>query len=217
MTKERHSKSFEPNIKFGKQERAEQEVENGIQQFNAAMEIVRDSMGKEGERFILRPRHLLMLNAKALEGINARAGTYRNTEIEITESHHIPPDHFDVPELVANMCDYVNDNWDSKNALHLAAYLMWKINWIHPFDDGNGRTSRITSYMIMNIKLNSILPGSPSIPDQIAENKTPYYDALEFSDKALLETGAVDVSKMEELIEALLAKQLLSATEQAAS
>jgi hypothetical protein len=32
-------------------------------------------------------------------------------------------------------------------AIHLAAYLMWRLNWIHPFADGNGRTARMTSYV----------------------------------------------------------------------
>ena len=47
-----------------------------------------------------------------------------------------------VAELVEDMCDYVNENWEAKSAIHLAAYIMWRLNWIHPFADGNGRLSR---------------------------------------------------------------------------
>jgi Fic family protein len=53
------------------------------------------------------------------------------------------------------MCDYVNDQWSVRTALHLAAYVMWRLNWIHPFTDGNGRTSRISSYVILTIKAGS--------------------------------------------------------------
>lgn len=112
------------------------------------------------------------------------------------------------------MCSYVNDNWNDRSAIHLAAYLLWRINWIHPFADGNGRTARTVSYLVLNIKLKSLLPGSPTIPDQIASNKQPYYDALEHADD-LWKSGFVGLSKMEEMLDAMLAQQLLSATQQA--
>jgi Fic family protein len=76
------------------------------------------------------------------------------------------------------MCDYVNQNW-GRSALHLAAYVLWRINWIHPFADGNGRTARAVSYILLSIKLDSLLPGTKTIPDQIAADKKPYYAALE--------------------------------------
>jgi Fic family protein len=46
--------------------------------------------------------------------------------------------------------------------IHLAAYLMWRLNWIHPFADGNGRTSRIISYVVLSIRAGAILPGTPT-------------------------------------------------------
>jgi hypothetical protein len=52
-----------------------------------------------------------------------------------------------------------------------------------------------------------VLPGTPTIPDQIVDNRTPYFDALDAADIAYGEQR-IDVSKMEELIGGLLAKQL---------
>lgn len=89
------------------------------------------------------------------------------------------------------------------------------MNWIHPFADGNGRTSRIVSYLILSIKLQSVLPGTPTIPDQISVDKKPYYEALEFSDEAY-KNGRIFVSKMEQLIESMLSQQLLNAVKDAA-
>lgn len=86
---------------------------------------------------------------------------------------------------------------------------MWRLNWIHPFADGNGRTSRIASYVVLSIRAGAILPGTPTIPDQIVDNRNPYFDALDAADLAWKE-GRVDVSKMEELLGALLARQLTS-------
>lgn len=115
------------------------------------------------------------------------------------------------------MCACVNENWQSKSALHLGAYVLWKLNWIHPFADGNGRTSRAISYVVMSVKLDSILPGTPTIPEQIAGDKGPYYDALEAADTAWLDTGRVDVSALESMLEGMLARQLVKAAEQASA
>ena len=65
-----------------------------------------------------------------------------------------------MPDLVAEMCGYVNENWHM-SAIHLAAYLLWRMNWIHPFADGNGRTARVVSYVVLSVKLDSLLPGAP--------------------------------------------------------
>ena len=114
------------------------------------------------------------------------------------------------------MCDYVNAEWEARSAIHLASYVMWRLNWIHPFADGNGRTSRIVSYIVLSVKLNSMLPGVPTIPDQIADDKAPYYDALEQADKAWSASGGVDVSALEMMLEAMLARQLANAVNHAA-
>ena len=105
------------------------------------------------------------------------------------------------------MCDYVNDHWDESTPIHLAAYLMWRLNWIHPFADGNGRTSRIISYVVLSIRAGAVLPGTPTIPDQIVDNRIPYFEALDAADAAYRD-GRIDVSKMEALLGSLLAKQL---------
>lgn len=70
-----------------------------------------------------------------------------------------------VPHLVEELCDYVNNNWEQASAIHLASYVMWRLNWIHPFTDGNGRTSRILPYVVLSAKINGVLPGTPQIPD----------------------------------------------------
>jgi Fic family protein len=88
------------------------------------------------------------------------------------------------------------------------------MNWIHPFADGNGRTARAVSYVVLSIKLDSLLPGTPTIPEQIAGNKTPYYEALEQADGAW-GSGKVDVSALETLIGGMLAHQLLNAAREA--
>ena len=107
------------------------------------------------------------------------------------------------------MCDYVNDNWHERTAFHLSAFVMWRLNWIHPFSDGNGRTSRALSYLLLCLKLGYVIPGTLTIPQQIEADKTHYLEALDASD-ALAEDDRFEIGPMEAMLKAMLAKQLLS-------
>ena len=109
-----------------------------------------------------------------------------------------------VDEMVA----YINDNWDRK-PLHLCSYVMWRCNWIHPFFDGNGRTTRALSYLVFLAKLGYEPGGTPTFVDMIAADKQPYYAALDDADAAYT-AGNIDVSSMESLVGTLLARQLMS-------
>jgi len=60
---------------------------------------------------------------------------------------------------------------------------------------------------VLSIRAGAVLPGTPSIPDQIVDNRNPYFEALDSADAAYRK-GKIDVSKMEELLGALLANQL---------
>jgi Fic family protein len=215
---DRHSVAETQAIITDPDELARREVENGIRQFNVAMELVKTHVNDPERPFKLRSSHVLMLNHEALRGIHPQAGTYRNTKVHISKSKHQPPEHYFVAEEVEAMCGYVNARWSAEDAspLHLAAYLLWRLNWIHPFADGNGRTSRVIGYLVLSIRLNSVLPGAPTIADQIAGNKQPYYQALEKADEAWATTGTVDVSEMEKIVDGALAQQLVNAVNEAA-
>jgi len=92
--------------------------------------------------------------------------------------------------------------------------VLWRLSWIHPFSDGNGRTSRAAAHVVLSIKLDSLLPGTPTIPEQIAADKVPYYEALEAAD-ASCARGEVDVSALEDLLSRMLVEQLRHAADQA--
>lgn len=209
---QRHSEAGEPDLITDPAELALAESRNALRQFDIGMEILDEWLSSKKE-FHLKISHLLILNRVVLEGINRFAGTFRSTPIKIGGSSHIPPDPTQVPIFVEDFCEYVNSN-RNKSAIHLAAYALWRLNWIHPFADGNGRTARIVSYMLLCVGLGYRIPGTKTIPEQIAENKSPYYRALERADTAF-ETGLVDVSAMEALLEEKLATQLLQVHEAA--
>jgi Fic family protein len=201
----RDSRALEPELISDPQAKAAAEARNGFRQYDAAIGAIHDALDRGS--FKLRPSLILGLQREALAGISAYAGNYRPGGVAIEGSKHEPVGAHLVPELIEDMCDYVNDHWKESTPIHLAAYSMWRLNWIHPFADGNGRTSRIVSYVVLSIRAGVILPGTPTIPDQIVDNRNPYFDALDVADAACRE-GKIDVSKMEDLLARLLAKQL---------
>lgn len=209
----RHSKPAEPEIEGDPQRQAEREALNALRQFDRALDVIKTHV-EDGRPFRLRPSLILGLHREALDGLSAYAGNFRPGGVSIEKSKHTPPDAHLVPELIEDMCDYVNENWGDATALHLASYVMWRLNWIHPFADGNGRTSRIISYVVLCVAMNSVLPGTNTIPDQITANRSPYFAALDAADAAYRDER-IDVSQMESLMEDLLAGQLLSAIQDA--
>jgi len=210
----RHSTASEAEVITDPILKAKVEGENGVRQFRAVIDMVESYLDPE-RPFKLRPSHLLQLHRIGLLGLTGYAGNWRPSDIRIEGSRHQPPPAFEVPMHVEELCDYVNEKWD-KSPIHLAAYVMWRLNWIHPFTDGNGRTSRAVSYFVLCVRLGYVLPGRQSIPDQIAEDKTPYYKALEAADDAWA-AGKVDLTAMKQLLAAMLAKQLHAIYEESAS
>lgn len=209
----RHSVASEAYLISDEQQRAEAEARNGLIQFDQACQMIMDAIEK-GAAWRLRTSAILGLHRAALNGISSYAGNFRPASVEIEGSEHKPLEAHRVPELIEELCDYVNDHWSDKTAVHLASYIMWRLNWIHPFSDGNGRTSRMVSYLVLSVKLGMLLPGKNTIPDQIVDNRKPYFDALEDADRADA-IGELDLTKMEELIESMLAKQLMGVMETA--
>lgn len=209
MTDEdRHSRALEAEIITDPVEKARKEAANGLRQIDAVNEMIEAWLQPE-RQFKLRLSHILHLHRFALEGLSSYAGNFRPARIEIGGSKHQPVDAFLVPEKIEDLCDYVNQNWRSKSPIHLAAYVLWRVNWIHPFTDGNGRTSRALSYLVLCVALGIRLPGTNTIPEQISTNKRPYYEALEAADLAC-QAGRIDLLELEKLLSALLAGQLVS-------
>lgn len=192
---------------LSEQEYAEIEARNALFQTDLMLHMIEIAIDR-GD-FRLRPSTLCDLQKPAVLDLQPDAGFFRRGGINISGTEHVPPPASDVARLVEDFCDYVNINWGKKSAIHLAAYVMWKHNWIHPFSDGNGRTSRCVSYLVLCARLGYRLPGKKTVPERIAADKSPYYQALDAADTAW-RNGVIDVSAMETLLSAMLAQQLLA-------
>lgn len=212
----RHSQADAPNVLEDEQARAKKEAANGLLQAERVRQIIPDVL--DGRPFKLRPSIILGLNHCAIEGLDPFAGAFRNTKVIISKSHHQPPEHYLVAELVDDLCDYVNETWETATSVHLAAMIMWRMNWIHPFTDGNGRTSRAVSYVVLCAHAKVLMAGTKIVTELIVENRLPYYEALEAADHAFEQDQrltSTTVLDMEELLTGLLATQLRGALDAA--
>lgn len=200
---------------MNEQEIARLEAENGFRQLSLGVEIIRYYL-EPNRPFALRPGLILDLQKVAVAGLVPRPGEWRRTNVAISKSAHQPPPPHLVENLVTEMCEYVNDNRHTRTAFHLSAYVMWRHNWIHPFEDGNGRTSRVLSYIILSLCVGYVLPGTPTIPEQIQGDRSGYFSALEAADAAWKVKNTTEVDEMEQLLTGMLARQLLSVIDGAA-
>lgn len=127
--------------------------------------------------FSFSERELLTIHNLILRGIIPEdAGRYRRVQVMIKGSSHMPPQPYIV---VKEMEDYFIWYETHKNKMHpvvLAAEMHERLVTIHPFIDGNGRTSRLVmnlillqhGYVIANIKGDY-------------DNRVKYYTALEIA------------------------------------
>ena len=116
------------------------------------------------------------------------------------------------PNRIHRLHELANDRWwswnrNARSVFRRLAYALWRLNWIHPFGDGNGRTARAICDAILCVGFGRELPGTLTIHEQISNNRYPYWDALKAADRAWKD-GALDVSEMETLIAVLLERQL---------
>jgi len=206
---QRHSIAAEPSLLSDPDEIARKESENAVAQFDRMLELV-DYVARGERPFRLRTSMILDLHRIALWELSPYAGNFRPSDVEIGKSKHVPPSAHLVPNFVEEMCEYVMQNAEKSDPLHLCAYVMWRLNWIHPFTDGNGRTSRALAYYVLCGRLGYLLPGGKTVPEQIAADRTPYYSALEKADQSWV-AGRLDLSALENLLDQCLATQLLSA------
>ncbi len=108
-------------------------------------------------------------------GGTAGAGRFRSQPVTISGSPHVPPSTWD--DVMSAMEEW--ERWSHENArasvLLRAIVLHTWLTHIHPFVDGNGRTSRA----VLNLEL--IRSGFPSVIIR-RKDRLRYYDALAESD-----------------------------------
>jgi Fic family protein len=126
---------------------------------------------------------------------------------------HSLPEPARVPSLVLDFVHRANSY--RADYLHQAAYALWRVNWIHPFAGGNGRTARALSYLLLCMHEGFMLPGVPTVPTIIATTlRRHYLPALKQADEAQAR-GEEDLERMKAVLARALERQFTAALEQA--
>lgn len=106
--------------------------------------IAKDHRATVSERLI-RQLHQLVLQKNDPEW----AGVYRNGPVAITGAKHRPPEATDVSGMMHELVRWITKQQTELHPIELAALVHHQLTAIHPFFDGNGRTSRL----LMNVLL----------------------------------------------------------------
>ncbi len=126
---------------------------------------------------ILNEREVLSIHNLVLRGILAAdAGKYRSVQVMIKGSAFVPPQPFLVAKQMEDMFIWYHTFKSKLHPVVLAAEMHERLVTIHPFIDGNGRTSRL----IMNLILLQHGFVIANIKGDF-DNRMQYYNALEKS------------------------------------
>lgn len=181
------------------------QARNGLVQFDEIRKLAARGWEQPGSVAIDRAL-ICRLHYLVTVDIFQFAGEFRQHAVSIGNTSHVPPPASEVENHVADMLAYINNNW-SASPLHLCAYVLWRCNWIHPFPNGNGRTTRGLAYLTFLLRLGFEPGGAPTFVDMISDDKQPYYLALDDADAAWKQ-GRIDVSAMEKVVTDCLTLQL---------
>ncbi len=180
------------------------EVSNGIRQYDFLKSIV-DAAAAVGRPFL--SQHLIKaLNFQAIACLHTNAGDYRPCAVKVGDYH--PPDHYRMSGLMDDFVNQVNRYWSEADAITLAAFVLWRLNYIHPFINGNGRTARAACYFVLCLKAGHWLAGQTILPELIRRDSDEYVAALKVADASILNGGELDLSALHILLMRLIAEQL---------
>lgn len=162
--------------------------------------------------FAVGKEFLCDLNFYAVQYLSPQPGRYRHDGYNVTVGKHVPPTFDRVDGLMQRFWEQLGRLWERMSALESAAFALWSVNHIHPFAEGNGRSSRALTYFVLCTKLGYWLPGNLTITEQIrTTERKRYCDILNRMDHAMDREGMTDLAEMVVLLDELLVKQLQSA------
>lgn len=146
-----------------------------------------------------RPNNILQLHRDLYSfSSSAMGGVYKNTDNIIAEKHvdgtetirFRPVPAFQTPEAIMNLCNRYNDAIEAGtyDPLLLMPIFILDFLCIHPFNDGNGRMSRLLTLLLL-YRAGFIVGKYISIEMLIEKSKDSYYEALQESSQNWHEDG----------------------------
>ena len=180
------------------------EQSNGLRQYDFLRSIIEAAIAIN--RVFLSSHIIKALNFHAIACLHTNAGEFR--PCQVTVGNHMPPAHYQVQALMDDLVNEVNRYWDQYDPITLSAYVLWKLNYIHPFINGNGRTARATAYFVLCVKSGGWLPGNTILPELLKLNRDEYVLALVEADKVMSDGDFSHLNALNALITRLIEEQL---------
>ncbi|MCQ2193575.1 MAG: Fic family protein [Paludibacteraceae bacterium] len=132
---------------------------------------------------LVRELHQLTVDNLSVEREGAmHPGAFRNQDVHIKGSTHVPPTFSTVDYYMGELIDFVNREDPPKYDLLKIAIAHHRFVWIHPFENGNGRVVRLFTYAML---LKKIFRDKNRIINPTAvfcSDRQAYYDNLSAAD-----------------------------------
>jgi len=121
-----------------------------MENIEAAMAYIEDSIqpGDGLTEHFIRELHAIAVKDLVREG-DATPGAYRQMNVKIAQSEHLPPEFIQVPQYMQELAAFINENHPHKYDLIKVALAHHRFGWIHPFGNGNGRVVRLLTYALL--------------------------------------------------------------------
>ena len=117
-------------------------------------------------------------------------GSFKNSDNVIAETlpdgtksvRFQPVPAWETPEAVDALCEAIDDAWNDAELDDLLLIPMFILDFlcIHPFNDGNGRMSRLLTLLLL-YRSGYLIGKYISLEKRIADSKDSYYEALQAS------------------------------------
>ena len=157
-----------------------QEVKNSIQAYDLLL-----TLNPYNEKDLLKAHKLMM------QDLVENSGKYRTDGVGIFDGEHVvhvAPPAKRVPELMADLFEWLKTS--DVHPLIKSCVFHYEFEFIHPFQDGNGRIGRLWQTVILK-EWKEVFAWIP-VETLIKENQKEYYNALGVSDKSANSTKFIE-------------------------
>ena len=124
------------------------EIANIEQAIKYIDEIFDDNKNVKISHFIIKELHSILTRNLKIEGSHT-PGNYRKSEVIIKNSKHKPPIAITVKDYMDELINWINSETQIYEKPLKVAVAHHRFTWIHPFDNGNGRMSRLLTYFLL--------------------------------------------------------------------
>lgn len=182
-------------------------ISNGDRYYSFLQSIVEVAI--KADRKFLSHTVVKAINYHAIACLHSSAGEYRPCGVQV--GARLCPEHHRVQALMDDFVDFVNHRWEKADPVTLGSFILWRLNFIHPFVNGIGRTARAACMFAICVKAGGWLPGAPIVPELLRNReRQAYVDALQHAHDSVPK-GALDLQPLIDLVTRLLNEQLASA------